>query len=114
MSWKRRLVFFSCTVLSVFADPNPDPNPDPKESVSLLERSKDFYVLSQDDFEAIIDLTRPPSLQNLTLVLNISYRYIFCLNNFEFPALFTGHFSREKAREIQNMNNIRFLTYSLL
>ena len=31
--------------------------------------------------------------------------YIFGLNYFEFPALLTGHFSKEKAREIQNSVN---------
>ena len=74
MSWKRTLVF-SCTVLSVFAQAQrQDLSPaDTKEYVSLSERSKDFYVLSQDDFEAIIDFTRPQSLQNLTLLLNVSY-----------------------------------------
>ena len=37
--------------------------------------------------------------------IRILILYIFCLNYFEFPALLTSHFSREKAREIQNNVN---------
>ena len=37
--------------------------------------------------------------------IRILILYIFCLHYFEFPALLTSHFSREKAREIQNNVN---------
>ena len=64
--WGRVLVIFLVLPHVLLQDPT-------ECCISLSERTKDFNVLSQENFEAIIDFTRPSILQNVTLVLNVSY-----------------------------------------